>query len=73
MKTYTLTLSDGGADGIPPFSETVTVSIENGETHDPDTLRAFIDSVGMAAAVDFGANRPRVTVETEGEPERRIV
>lgn len=70
MKQYVFTIRDGGADGVPFYSERVTVSIEHGESWDADTLKAFSDSVAHAVAVDFGTNKPHVTIETDGEPER---
>ncbi len=70
MKQYVFTIRDGGADGVPFYSERVTVSIENGESWDAETLKAFSDSVAHAVAVYFGTNRPHVTIETAGEPER---
>lgn len=70
MKEYVFTLTDGGSDGIPFYSETVRVTIETGATWDKETLAAFTESIGHAMKTDFGSHRPRVTIMTNAERTR---
>jgi len=60
VKTYTFTIIDGGADGVPAFSETVNVSIEADETHDRETVEEFLSMVADSMKIAFGVNLPRV-------------
>ena len=70
MKTYTFVLVDGGADGVPAFSETVQVSIEADETHDRETVDEFLSMVADSMKIAFGVNLPRV--HAKGEDFERV-
>ena len=61
MRKFTIHIYDSGA-GFNPYSESITVEIEAGETWDRETIDAFADQVRDAARDCFGVNQPRAHI-----------